>query len=112
MVHRRLRQRQLAARAHLFNHWSLDVLPVRASKAEAIRHLARRWQLPLEQILVVAAQQGDGELLSGPGPGVVVGAHAAVSEGLHPRRRKLFFASRPQAWGVLEGIDHHRFLRR
>jgi sucrose-phosphate synthase len=112
MVHRRLRQRQLAARAHLFNHWYLDVLPVRASKAEAIRHLARRWQLPLEQILVVAAQQGDGELLSGPGPGVVVGAHAAVSEGLHPRRRKLFFASRPQAWGVLEGIDHHRFLRR
>ena len=112
MVHRRLRQRQLAARAHLFNHWYLDVLPVRASKAEAIRHLAVRWHLPLEQVLVVAAQQGDGELLSGPGPGVLVGADAAALEGLRARRRKLFLASRPQAWGVVEGIDHHRFLRR
>jgi len=112
MVHRRLRQRQLAARAHLFNHWYLDVLPVRASKAEAIRHLAVRWQLPLEQVLVVAAQQGDGELLSGPGPGVLVGADEAVIDGKRSRRKTLFFASRPQAWGVLEGIDHHRFLRR
>jgi hypothetical protein len=24
----------------------------------------------------------------------------------------VFFASRHQAWGVLEGLDHYRFLRR
>jgi hypothetical protein len=24
----------------------------------------------------------------------------------------VFFASRRQAWGVLEGLDHYRFLRR
>lgn len=111
MVHRRLRQRHLAARAHLYHHWYLDVLPERASKAEAVRHLSVRWRLPLEQMLVVAAQQGDGELLSGLGRGVVVGAHGGVLDGLRSQRRKLFFASRPEAWGVLEGIDHHRFLR-
>ena len=116
MVHRRLRQRQLAARAHLFHHWTLDVLPVRASKAEAIRHLALRWSLPLEQVLVVAAQQGAGELLSGLGRGVVLGAADGLAEGVppgrRPRRSALFSASRPQAWGVLEGLEHHRFLRR
>ena len=116
MVHRRLRQRQLAARAHLFHHWTLDVLPVRASKAEAIRHLALRWSLPLEQVLVVAAQQGAGELLSGLGRGVVLGAADGLAEGVspgrRPRRSALFYASRPQAWGVLEGLEHHRFLRR
>ena len=116
MVHRRLRQRQLAARAHLSHHWYLDVLPVRASKAEAIRHLALRWSLPLDQVLVVAAQQGNGERLSGLGRGVVLGAAADLGEPGPPsrssRRRKLFTASRPQAWGVLEGLDHGRFLHR
>ena len=53
MVHRRLRQRQLAARAQLVHHWYLDVLPVRASRAEAIRHLSLRWDLPLDQVRVV-----------------------------------------------------------
>jgi len=26
--------------------------------------------------------------------------------------RRVFFASTPQAWGLLAGLDHHRFLRR
>jgi len=55
MVHRRLRQRQLAARAQLVHHWYLDVLPVRASRAEAIRHLALRWDLPLDQVRLIEA---------------------------------------------------------
>jgi hypothetical protein len=25
--------------------------------------------------------------------------------------RRVFFSSRPQAWGLIEGLDHHRFLR-
>ena len=111
MVRQRLRQGRLEARAHLFHHWFLDVLPLRASKAEAIRHLSLTWGLPLEQVLVVASQQGDGELLSGRALGVVVGDH---DRSLHELRRRstVFFASRRQAWGVLEGLDHYRFLRR
>jgi sucrose-phosphate synthase len=111
MVRQRLRQGQLEARAHLFHHWFLDVLPLRASKAEAIRHLSLCWGLPLEQVLVVASQQGDGELLNGRALGVVVGDHDRSLDDLR-RRSKVFFASRRQAWGVLEGLDHYRFLRR
>ncbi len=111
MVRQRLRQGRLEARAHLFHHWFLDVLPQRASKAEAIRHLSLRWGLPLEQVLVVASQQGDGELLNGRALGLVVGDHDRSLDDLR-RRSKVFFASRRQAWGVLEGLDHYRFLRR
>jgi sucrose-phosphate synthase len=111
MVKQRLRLHRLEARAHLFNHLFLDVLPQRASKADAIRHLALSWGLPLEQVLVVAAQQGDAELLNGRVLGLVAADHDR-SLGQLRRRPQVFFASRPQAWGVLEGLDHHRFLRR
>ncbi|NDG75165.1 MAG: glycosyltransferase [Synechococcaceae bacterium WB8_1B_136] len=111
MVRQKLRIRQLEARPQLVHHWYLDVLPLRASKAEAIRHLALRWQLPLERILVVASQQGEADLLSGHPLGVVLGDHGAIPTGLRSRS-KLFVASQPQARGVVEGLDHHRFLRR
>ena len=111
MVRQRLRHLRLDARAHVFHHWFLDVLPLRASKAEAIRHLSLHWRLPLEQVLVVASQQGDGELLNGRALGVVVADHDRSLQSLR-RRSKVFFASRRQAWGVLEGLDHYRFLRR
>jgi sucrose-phosphate synthase len=110
-VRQLLRRRGLLARPHLFQHWYLDVLPLTASKSEAIRYLALRWNLPLSSILVEAAQQGDGELLRGLPLGVVPDDHDPVLESLRGRRR-VFFASRPQAWGLLEGLDHHRFLQR
>jgi sucrose-phosphate synthase len=99
------------ARAHLFQHWYLDVLPLTASKAEAIRYVALRWNLPLERVLVEASQQGDGELLAGLPLGVVPNDHDPTLEPLRGRRR-VFFANRPQAWGLLDGLAHHRFLQR
>jgi sucrose-phosphate synthase len=60
---------------------------------------------------VEASQQGDAELLQGLPLGVVPGDHDPDLERLRQHRR-VFFASRPQAWGLLEGLRHHRFLRR
>ena len=65
LVRKRLRQSGLAASPHLKCHWYLDVVPLRASRAEAIRYLTLRWGLSLEKVLVVASQQGDAELISG-----------------------------------------------
>ena len=65
MVRKRLRQSGLAASPHLKCHWYLDVVPLRASRAEAIRYLTLRWGLSLEKVLVVASQQGDDELIRG-----------------------------------------------
>jgi sucrose-phosphate synthase len=111
LVRQTLQQHHLSARPHLFQHWYLDVLPLSASKTEALRYIALRWQLPLSAILVQASQQGDGELLRGLLCGVVPGDHDPALDSLRNHRR-VFFASTPQAWGLLEGLDHHRFLRR
>jgi sucrose-phosphate synthase len=111
LVRQTLRSHQLMARPHLFHHYYLDVLPLTASKTEALRYVALRWQLPIEAILVEASQQGDGELLMGLSLGVVPQDHDPVLEGLRHHRR-VFFSSRPQAWGLLDGLDHHRFLRK
>ena len=111
LVRQTLRSHGLQARPHLFQHWYLDVLPLTASKAEALHYVALRWGLPLSSILVEACQQGDGELLQGLSYGVVPCDHDPALEGLRLHRR-VFFSSRPQAWGLLEGLDHHRFLRR
>ncbi|MFO8237650.1 MAG: HAD family hydrolase [Prochlorococcaceae cyanobacterium] len=111
LVRQTLRSRALMARPHLFHHWFLDVLPLAASKVEALRYLALRWRLPLHALLVEASQQGDGDLLRGLSLGVVPRDHDPSLDGLRGHRR-VFFATRTEAWGLLEGLDHHRFLRR
>ena len=65
LIRKRLRHHGCSALPHLRCHWYLDVVPLRASRSEAIRYLSLRWDLFLEQIFVVASQQGDGELVRG-----------------------------------------------
>jgi len=67
--------------------------------------------LPLERMLVVASHADERELLNGRTLGVVLG-HQGVGRQELRRSAQVFFASREQAWGVLEGLDHHRFLSR
>ena len=109
LIRQRLRQRHQAARPQLRCHWFLDVLPLRASRSEAIRFLALRWGLPLEQMLIVASEQGDGELVSGRPATVVLGDHDPCLDHFRQQQR-VYFASRSQLPGVLEGIQHYRFL--
>lgn len=111
LVRQTLRRHGLLARPQLFQHWYLDVLPLTASKTEAIRYVALRWGIPLSSILVQVSQHGDLELLRGLPLGVVPEDHDPDLETLRGQRR-VFFSSRPQAWGLLEGLEHHRFLNR
>ena len=111
LVRQRLRQQRLAARPYLRCHWFLDVLPLRASRSEAIRFLSLRWQLPLERILVVVSQQGDAELVRGL-PATVVLADHDPSLDCFRQQQRVFFASRAQVSGLLEGLQHYRFLSR
>ncbi len=108
LVRKRLRQQSQAALPYLRCHWYLDILPLRASRTEAIRHLALRWELPLENVLVVASQQGDAELISGLTTTVVPLEHDPSLESLRFQQR-VFFASR-SGNGLLEGLKHYRFL--
>tara|TARA_B000000565_G_scaffold81335_2_gene58987 strand:+ start:9371 stop:11539 length:2169 start_codon:yes stop_codon:yes gene_type:complete len=109
LIRQRLRQHGQPARPHLRCHWFLDVLPLRASRSEAIRFLSLRWKLPLEQILVVASQQGDVELVQGLPAAVVPADHDPCLDGCRQQKR-VYFANRSRLPGVLEGLQHYRFL--
>ena len=103
LIRQRLRHHGQPARPHLRCHWFLDVLPLRASRSEAIRFLSLRWKLPLEQILVVASQQGDVELVQGLPAAVVPADHDPCLDGCRQQQR-VYFANRSRLPGVLEGL--------
>ncbi len=110
LVRKRLRQHSQAARPHLRCHWYLDVVPLRASRTEAIRHLALRWGLPLEQVFVIASQQGDAEFLRGLTNALVPSDHDPCLEGLRTSHQRVFFASRAKDGGLIDGLNHYKFF--
>lgn len=87
----------------------LDILPHRASKGKAIRYLAYKWDIPLANILVAGDSGNDAEMLRGDLAGVVVGNYSCELERFRGNR-KVYFAEADCAGGILEGIDHYRFL--
>ena len=90
-------------------HWYLDVIPLRASRSEDIRFLALRWGLPLENILIVASQQGDADLISGLTTVVVPDVHDSSVEEVRSQQ-SVFFSPFAQD-AVLDGLKHFRFFK-
>ncbi len=106
LVRKRLRQKGQSALPYLRCHWYLDVVPLRASRTEAIRHLVLRWGLSLENVFVVASQQGDAELIRGLTTAVVPVDHDPCLESLRSQQRA-FFSSRKNN-GLLDGLKAFR----
>jgi sucrose-phosphate synthase len=104
----RLHARDLHVQLVYSHEAYLDVLPVRASKGQAIRYLAYKWGLPLQAFLVAGDSGNDREMLVGDTLGVVVGNHSPELEGLRGLEQ-IYFAERGHAWGILEGIARYRF---
>ncbi|WP_413679109.1 HAD family hydrolase [Prochlorococcus sp. MIT 0916] len=108
LVRKRLSHSGLAASPHLKCHWYLDIVPLRASRAEAIRFLTLRWGLSLENVLVVASQQGDAELIRGLTTSIIPFDHDSTLDGLRSQQR-VFFSDDQD--GVLAGLKHFRFFK-
>ena len=108
LVRKRLRQSGLAASPHLKCHWYLDVVPLRASRAEAIRFLTLRWGLSLEKILIIASQQGDSELIRGLTTSVIPFDHDSSLDRLRSQQR-VFFSDAQDS--VMDGLKHFRFFQ-
>ena len=107
-IQAKLRARGLHANL-IFSHEAfLDVLPVRASKGQAIRYLAYKWGLPLKSFLVAGDSGNDSEMLIGDTLGVVVGNHSPELEPLRGLEQ-VYFAEGPSARGILEGIRRYGF---
>ena len=94
----------------IFSHGQyLDILPVRASKGLAVRHLAHRWGIPMERVLVAGDSGNDAEMLTGSSLGLVVSNYSEELERLRGQDR-VYFAEKPNAWGIIEGIEHYEFF--
>ncbi len=110
-IERLLYQADLHARVIHSHGMFLDLLPVRASKGLAVRYIADKWGIPLEQVLVAGDSGNDEDMLRGRLLGVVVGNH-------HPELDKLrgfdriYFAEAMHARGILEAVDHFDLLGR
>jgi len=89
----------------------LDFLPYRASKGQAVRYVAFKWDIPPRQIMVAGDSGNDREMLTGGMRGVVVANHSPDLDGLRkPRRPYLHFSGESYAGGIIDGLLHHGFV--
>lgn len=108
-VRKILRENGLTASIIYSHNEFLDILPVRASKGQAIRHLALKWGIFFDDILVAGDSGNDEEMLKGDTFAVVVSNYSKELEKLKDRH-KIYFASKPCAGGIIEGIKEYSFL--
>jgi len=89
----------------------LDILPYRASKGKAIRYLSYKWDIPLRNFLVCGDSGNDEEMLRGEPMAVVVGNYSSELKSLKGSR-KVYFAKRSHAGGIIEGIQRYQFMEK
>ncbi|BBO66496.1 sucrose-phosphate synthase [Desulfosarcina alkanivorans] len=87
----------------------LDILPYRASKGKAIRYLSYKWDIPLRNFLVCGDSGNDEEMLRGEPRAVVVANFSHELKELKGSRN-VYFADRACAGGIIEGLQHYRFI--
>jgi sucrose-phosphate synthase len=103
-----LRRHKLHVRTIYSHQQFLDLLPLRASKGDAVRYCAIKWSFPLNQLLVAGDSGNDEQMLIGNTKAVVVGNHSPELEKLRGQSN-VFFAKGCYAQGILEAISHYEF---
>jgi sucrose-phosphate synthase len=106
---RHLRRHQLSVKGVYSHNMYLDLVPIRASKGDAIRYVAWKWGLPVQRFLVAGASGNDETMLSGSTLAVVVGNYSQEIEKLRGHSQ-VYFAEGHYAWGILEALDHYDFF--
>jgi sucrose-phosphate synthase len=106
-----LRQQDLHANVIITHNKYLDLVPIRASKGQAIRYIAIKWGLPLERFFVAGDSTNDEEMLKGDTLATVVSNHDSGLDKLNNYER-VYFATGNNAWGILQGIEHYDFLKK
>jgi sucrose-phosphate synthase len=88
----------------------LDILPIRASKGQALRYVADLWGMSLDQILVAGGSGADEDMMRGNTLAVVVEnrhheelSHLADTD-------QIYYAEQAYALGILEAIEHFNFF--
>ena len=109
-IHNRLLQHRVRYNLIYSHDRYLDILPYRASKGKAIRYLSYKWEIPLMNFLVCGDSGNDEEMLRGEPRAVVVANYSHELKGLKGSRN-VYFADSCCAGGVIEGLQHYRFIK-
>jgi len=88
----------------------IDIVPTRASKGQALRYVALRLDIPLEQILVAGGSGADEDMMRGNTLAVVVANRHEEELSQLVNLEWIYFARKAHALGILEAIDHYGFL--
>jgi len=88
----------------------IDIVPTRASKGQALRYVALRLDIPLEQILVAGGSGADEDMMRGNTLAVVVANRHGEELSQLVNLDRIYFAEKAHAMGILEAIEHYRFL--
>lgn len=105
-----LRPQELSVNPTLSSGHFLDIVPVRASKGQALRYVARQRNIPLERILVTGGSVGDEDMLRGYTLGVVVANRPREELSILGDAEHVYFAVQPHARGILEAVEHYDFF--
>jgi sucrose-phosphate synthase len=105
-----MRQHEITANLFLSFGQFLDIVPARASKGQALRFVAQRLEIPLENTLVAGGSGADEDMMRGNPMAVVVANRHHEELSQLDTRDRIYFADRPHAAGILEAIDHFDFF--
>jgi len=94
-----------------FSHGQfLNVVPIRASKGLALRYVTHRFGISLERVLAIGGSAADADMVRGKTLAAVVGNREHGELSSIDAGRRVYFARRPFAGGILEAMDHYDFL--
>ncbi len=105
-LYKLLDDKKLRAKILLTENKYLDLLPIRASKGNAVRYLSYKWELPLEKFITAGNSGNDIDMLTSKTKSIVVANYSPELEKLK-KNKLIYFAKQDLSKGVLEGILHH-----
>ena len=105
-----LHQQDLTANVLLSFGQFLDIVPSRASKGQALRYVALRLDIPLEQVLVAGGSGADEDMMRGNTLAVVVANRHHEELSALVDLERVYYSDQPGAAGLLDAIGHYAFL--
>lgn len=93
----------IAARVVFSHERLLDIMPARAGKAAAMRHVARKFGVPAERVFAAGDSGNDVDMLTACQNAILVGNHATEVARL-AERPNVYLSRRSHASGTLEGV--------
>ena len=102
-----LAKKAIPARVVFSHDRLLDILPIHAGKAAAMRHVACRLGVPMDRVYAAGDSGNDADMLTACENAILVGNHASEVASL-ATRPNVYLSRRSHAEGTLEGMLAHR----